>query len=262
MGFFLLLLIIAFVIAGFLSGNNQTNDQGDNRQKVNPTIDTFKKKTFRNYYLKGVYYQKISSSDEGQFKGYVATAFSTHDRYAVDISLLDDRRVGWLPKGNFRMSNYIDSLDNKRVPCYGNIFLDEYNRMGKGKNKLYAEVTIPVLYNSMELEKIDELFSKHLLITNHLLKHKELSWKEALAVFKLDEDIQDLNDLFKTNYNYTNISGLFSRWTAIHEKENNLNELADMNVFKDLISRLNKKNKEASIRRIQTALIKLGRNIK
>ena len=96
----------------------ETKIDSATKHSIDPSADTFKKKTYRNYPLKGITFHKARNSDIGFFVGEASNEFNPHDRYAIIIKNKDGRPFGYLPKGNFRMANYINSLPNRRVVCW------------------------------------------------------------------------------------------------------------------------------------------------
>ena len=230
------------------------------KRNLNPSIETFKKKDYRDYELKGVAYHSVRDSDIGIFKGWASTTFNSHDRYAVEIRHEDGRKFGFIPKGNFRMANYIDSTHNNRVPIWGYIARDDY---GRDKSTLFGHVSIPVLFDSAELKTIDEVLTSYVKLLGLLENHESLNWEEAQEAFELDKHLRTAGKALKPSlrFDYANIMGLMTRWSIAHEKSKDYSGLIKLGRYQALISSMPTARQNGIQKRIEKAFEAIGSDI-
>lgn len=99
------------------------------------TIGLTPRKGYGKFPIKGLYYRGLRDSDIGKFDGYaVAETDNKVDPFAVAIYREDDLHLGYIPAGNYALSEYIRQ-NNGIVHCYGYVAVDYGNRF-------YGEVCV------------------------------------------------------------------------------------------------------------------------
>jgi len=158
--------VLFFVIFKWWNNSNLNKKQEDiiHTEKENRILDNenknsvlYKKYTLteeQNYYIgekcigltprkgyikipiKGMYYRNISINEIGHFNGYSITETSNqYDPYAIAIYKDNGLHIGYVPKGNKKLYEYIRDEGGK-VHTYGYIAYSDYD------NDFYAECCI------------------------------------------------------------------------------------------------------------------------
>jgi len=216
-------------------------------------MDSFKKKDYRDYEIKGMAHYSVSSSDIGFFNGWALSTFNSHDRYAVEIRHKDGRKFGHIPKGNFRMANYIDTTKNGRVPIWGYISNDEY---GRDKTFLFGHVVIPVMFDEQELNLIESIVDKYIQLSSYLDRHESLDWTEAQEALDLDKQLRHDSAALKPTlkFSYANIMGLLTKWSIFHEKAKDYQALIQLGRYQALIASMPTARQNGIQKRIEKAI--------
>ena len=248
---FVVLLIIGFVFyAAVASYGKSLNEVSKKSPSVPQESKIFKKKDLRDYEIRGLKYKSISDSDVAYFVGKAVSVINPHDRYAIEIVREDGKKLGFIPKGNVRMYNYIQTLPSKSVVCYGWIerqFGDNWD------NPYYGRVVIPALFSSDELEQLSHYLDLEVRNTRLLANHQELTVDESLEVLKLDRELRELGGNLPVQKppSYSHIKGVLTKLSSILEKEKRWSELRSLEDFQQLIAELPETRKAALLRRIE-----------
>ena len=115
--------------------NSTGASEGQEYYRGYKTIGLTPRKGYGKFPIKGLYYRGLRDSDIGKFDGYaVAETDNKVDPFAVAIYREDDLHLGYIPAGNYALSEYIRQ-NNGVVHCYGYVAVDYGNRF-------YGEVCI------------------------------------------------------------------------------------------------------------------------
>ena len=137
---------------------NQYTDksQASNDTKADRETTTYKKKQLRNFSIRGLQHRNLSDADTGYFEGNLRSEYNEHDRYAVGIFRVnDDRLLGFVPRGNYKLYNEVSKTKNQQIPCWGSIWFEEYNQWWDGYVNAYVgfdEEEQNTLINLMRVE--------------------------------------------------------------------------------------------------------------
>ncbi len=257
---FIVLAIVAFFFYAMVAsiGASTSDTANSVRGSSVPQVQEFKKASLRVYELRGLKYRGIKDSDVRFFVGTARSTFNSHDRYAVEIVRDDGKRLGFIPKGNVRMSRYLSSRPDKSIICYGWI---ERQFGDNWENPYYGRVVIPVLCSQLELNALSRVLTIYTEVTPKLKEHKLLSLEDALKVLELDNEKRQLERDFPIipNLSYTNIYNLMSGITSQLEKGKHWVQLQKLESLELLINELPERQKGAVIRKIVLAKSQLSK---
>lgn len=248
---FVVLLIIGFVFyTAVASYGKSLNEESRKAPSIPQESKVFKKKGLRDYEIRGLKYKSISDSDVAYFIGKASSVYNSHDRYAIEIVREDGKKLGFIPKGNVRMYNYIQALPSKSVVCYGWIerqFGDNWD------NPYYGRVVIPALYSSEELELLSQYLELEARNTKLLANHQELTIDESFEVLRLDKELRELggNLPVQKQPSYSHIKAVLTKLSSTLEKEKRWSELRTLGEFQQLTAELPETRKAALLRRIE-----------
>ncbi len=251
---FIVLAIVAFIFYAVVASIGASSPDAANRRRriSSSQPQEFKKASLRDYEIRGLKYRGINDSDVKFFIGAARSTFNSHDRYAVEIVRNDGKRLGFIPKGNVRMSRYLSSRPDKSIICYGWI---ERQYGDNWENPYYGRVVIPVLCSQEELDALSRVLTIYTEVTPKLKEHKLLSLEDSLKVLELDNEKRQLERDFPILpiLSYTNVFNLISAITARLEKLKRWGELEKLESLELLISELPERQKGVVKRRIELA---------
>ena len=251
---FIVLAIVAFIFYAVVASIGASSPDAANRSRriSSPQTQEFKKASLRDYEIRGLKYRGINDSDVKFFIGAARAKFNSHDRYAVEIVRNDGKRLGFIPKGNVRMSRYLSSRADKSIICYGWI---ERQFGDNWENPYYGRVVIPVLCSQEELDALSRVLTIYTEVAPKLKEHKLLSLEDSFKVLELDNEKRQLERDFPILpiLSYTNVFNLMSAITAQLEKVKHWAQLQKLESLELLINELPERQKGAVIRRIELA---------
>jgi len=256
------LIIIGFLIVlGYVVGtfqNNKKVESKSNRKKItkqNIKTETdllYKKREIKSFSIKGTHFQKnVNSNDSGPFVGYVTTENNKHDKYAVAIYNNENKKIGFVPKGNYRLNESLKQWHNGKILAWGNLTWDDYHN---DWNWYDCIVKIPIGLKTEELESIKRIFE---LRNNNgnILKKENVSSEDYFSYlenyYTINKEIDNLKipDEFYEHFP----KNLIPRISKQLEKEKKWEKLIELEQYSDLINDLSEKFKETTMTRIEKA---------
>lgn len=116
----------------------------------------YKTKQIREYIMKGMFFRDLDPQKHtGNFIGYAFCENNEHDMYAVAIENKKGTHLGYTPRGNNRLNNYIDNHHNGKIMIWGHL-----RYTGKVDDQWIGSVYIPVGYKENELYSIEKIFKQ------------------------------------------------------------------------------------------------------
>ena len=172
------------------------------KTKIADTGSPYKKSGLKHFEIRGLRHQNLlRRQDEGTFIGSLRPENNPHDRYAVGIYREPDNRlIGHVPKGNFRLYNSINLNHSGSLLCWGYIiYIEDEWRHWNGWN---GSVNFYVGVNENQQKKIIELLQLDKKIDLLAKRSNPVkSMKEAYKLLlKRESDFDDVTQLIKKDH--------------------------------------------------------------
>ena len=247
----IIILVLGFIVyVAVASLGKSLGDTQVRSSPKSPQSTDFKKKDLRDYEIRGLKYKSINDSDVAFYIGKAVSVYNSHDRYAIEIIRKDGKKLGFIPKGNVRMYNYIQSQPSKSVICYGWIerqFGEDWD------NPYYGRVVIPALYTSDELEQLSQYLELESRVTSLLTNHQECTIEESFDLLKLDNELRELGGSLPAikRPSYSHIKSVLTRLGTQLEREKRWVALTSLEEFKLLTAELPEARRSSLLRRIE-----------
>lgn len=244
-----LLIFFIFLIAKSKSKSVNTTDINTYKNSYAETTNEnsnqssiYKKKEIKQFEIKGVFYNN-TKNHSGDFIGLVKNTYNSHDKYSVGI-FYNDSLLGYAPKGNFRLHNYINNSTYKKMLCWGFISFNGYD------NSQYGTVYIPVNYTDQEVEEIHNNLT--LITSQKLLFDKQnKTTEDYFTILENDFKIKNSIPISALNYNFN--KKLIPELSKKLEQEKDFNSLLRLKKFDYLIEELSDIFKNTTLKRIEKA---------
>ncbi len=252
--------IILFIL--FIIGKSKTTPSSTTTSTSystpKPTVKTnyksegpllYKKKGIKSFEMKGMYYRDLNpKSHSGQFTGFAECEDNTHDMYAVGIYNGNNELLGYTPKGNKRLNTSLQEWNNGKVLVWGSLYYNDYEDRWSGL------VYIPVGLTSAQLQKVEQIL-KLFTDNKEQIDKKEKSTEKYFEILERHKEIKKLLSELKNpkEFNYSSPKNLLPSISSYLEKEKKWEKLIMLEQYQDLISELNEKFRETTLKRIEKA---------
>lgn len=256
-----LIIIVFLIFLGYIVGTFQNSKNVDNKSdiKKNPkqSVKTendllYKKREIKSFSIKGTHFQKnVNSNDSGSFVGYVTNENNKHDKFAVAIYNNENKKIGFVPKGNQRLNESLKQWHNGKIFAWGNLTWDDYHN---DWNWYDCIVKIPIGLKTEEIESIKRIFEFRNNNEN-ILKNENISSEDYFSYLKnyyaITKEIDNLKRLDEFYEHFP--KNLIPRISKQLEKEKEWKKLIELEQYSDLINDLSEKFKETTMARIDKA---------
>ena len=257
-----LIIIAALIFLGYIVGTFQNNKSNDSKSSVKNSLKhnndkketdfLYKKREIKSFNIHGIHFQKnINSDDAGSFIGYVTVENNPHDKYAVAVYNNQNKRLGYVPKGNQRLNESLRQWHNGKVFAWGSLIWEDYF---KDWSKYHCYVEIPIGLKNEEIDSIKKIFDleqknidllkSEKVTTDNYFNYIE-NYYEKIKTIESLQIVNDFNKSFPKN--------LIPTISKHLEKEKNWEKLIELEKYKDLLNDLSSKFKETTMRRIEKA---------
>jgi hypothetical protein len=256
------LIIIAFLIfLGYIVGTFQNNKNVDSKSdtkkipKQNVKTETdflYKKREIKSFNIHGMHFQKnLNSDDAGAFIGYVTVENNPHDKYAVAVYNNQNKKLGYVPKGNQRLNESLRQWHDGKVFAWGGLTWEDYF---KDWSKYHCSVEIPIGLKKEEIDSIKKIFDLEQKNVD-LLKMEKVSTDDYFNYignyYEKNRTIESLK--IDCDFNKSFPRNLIPTISKQLEKEKNWIKLIELEKYADLLNDLSTKFKETTLRRIEKA---------
>lgn len=260
---FISIIVIIIVIAYFIGKNksektvNKTRVIVPPKKSIEKTIEIhlseekllYKSKGIKTFDMKGMFYQNLNPQIHiGEFIGYAKTDINSHDMYAVEIYNIDNKLLGYTPKGNKRLNFSLDEWHSGKIIVWGALSHDDYD------DKWYGSVNIPVGFSENQLEKVVQVLNLKSENQNQINK-KEKTTEKYFEILNRHREISTLLSELKNpkEFHYSFPKNIVPSISNHLEKEKNWEKLLELEKHQDLIFELSEKFKETTLKRIEIA---------
>ncbi|WP_417351253.1 hypothetical protein [Flavobacterium alkalisoli] len=223
--------------------------------KVEENIEAEKKiqkplrKEIKEYQMVGMKYQNLNELNIGFFKGKASSILHSEDPNCIEIKNEDEKILGYLPRGNYRLHNAINEMHNGEINIWGDLGYNDYY------DSWFGIVYIPIGLDEKvinDLFKIIDLKNENISL---LENKKELSNEFYFKTFdNYYEILKTLKNVPKKNYldiSYPlNVIPSFSKKL---ESESDWGNLIKLSNYEILINELNEKYRNTTLKRIEKA---------
>jgi hypothetical protein len=255
------IIVIFIILVGYFIGKSKPTKSSSGKTNNSTRVQKevldnkvgenllYKKKGIKTFDLKGMYYRKLDpTNDSGSFIGFAKCENNKHDTYAVGIYNEQNKLLGYTPKGNKRLNTSLTEWHKGRVPAWGFLRYDNYDK------KWYGTVNFPIGYTLEQIEKVKNVLT--LQCENELqIGKKEKQTERYFEILKRHQEIKKLLEDLKNpeEIYYSFPKNLIPTISNHLEKEKNWEKLIELEQHLDLINELSEKFKETTLRRINSA---------
>lgn len=249
---FILITVVIIGILAFIASISKTSQPNQTNIKSKNKSDTsvfYVKNEVFSFELKGVFYNEYRKI--GNFIGYAKNTHDPHDKYSVGI-FIDNKLAGYTPKANYRLHNTINQSKDKQIMCWGHISHDSY------QNQYFGNVNIPIGFSEEEM-KNTEIAIKLIPIQNSLFTKEDKSISEYFELLDNDKKINELisNLKIKNSIDYFFNRNMIPQLSKKLEENKDWESLLKLENYKNNIHDLSLKYMNATLKRIETAKLKI-----
>lgn len=264
--FIIVAIILVILLLVSLSGNQSGKlEEGEKYDRVGYTRSKstnqteFKRSGLRKYPIRGLRFKE--EKPKGYFVGYVVPEFNnTHDKYAVMVLNEARQHLGYVPRGNLRLFNYLVKQEGYKSFCWGCVGQDSYN------GRWFGAVNIPTGIDNDTLRNLKKYFRNHAEIRN-MKPYQTLSETDFFHLIDLfkkqfqlwDNGLSDILNKDPDNESALPKQLIISLSIKYEDQDENSN-LVRLGNYPEILSKLSDQHREAIERRIQKAQEKMRLN--
>lgn len=245
----LIFLLITILIICFFIGLVKSNIKESN----NPlnTNDNIPKKN-------EVYIDSINGIDYtdniqyGSFSGIAKITNNSHDKYAIGI-YINSSLTGYVPRGNSKLFNILNSYPNEQIICWGIIYYDDYYK------KSFGTINIPLGFTNYEITNTENAL-KIIPEQLELFNKPNKSTEDYFQLLNNDNEIYRLitNQKILKTINYSFNKHMIPQFSRKLELEKDWENLIKLQKYNFIINELSLTFKNATLKRIEKAKQKLS----
>lgn len=245
-----ILIVGLFFYLIYINRTKKADKQIIGRQKT-----VFKNKGIKNYIIVGVKYYCNDINMDPNIYGYVKTENNKHDKYAVCIYNHDNSKIGYVPKGNFRLNNSLNEWHDGKLISWGQVWFDNYSKNWHGN------IYIPLTFNESDISDLkiifDLLIKRRDYLNNKIINNNQYIelLDDELLITKILHENKEINISEGINFHLS--KKILPAFCKKLEDEKDWETIIKLEKYKEIIDLLSDRYKNSIYNKIELAKKKL-----